>query len=721
MTERSEHTIVGKITNIYSSGPEYTIVAITANQRPRPNPRKASDTPKIKRVRCKLTAGDYQIGQLLEVTGHYIAVNGHQLIVSTTRPIERHSKDYAAYYLASEWMGILEPSEANRAAQQLGADAVTKLLQSPELIYNVKGLLKARKEKIHRALTAGKEIYSTLQALDNIHVPYPIAIEAQQEWGYAALSMVTNNPHALMEFGAEWEDIDNIRQALNIPEYSPKHLNALIFEAFRRAAQDGHSYLPAEGLNNYVKDITNHNLELSAALEFLTATGALISPHDQCYAFPGLHIAEHQIAQRIKLLIERPVDSTITQEALQSILSTLSLPHTLTEEQTKAVHLALTSGMSVITGGPGTGKTLTLEALTKAASALGLAPLLMAPTGKAAQRLASITKHKATTIHVALRPIKHGWHYNKSNPLSTQLVIIDEASMLDIELAVALFDALPAEARIVFVGDVNQLPSVGAGNILADIIDSQTVPTAALTKTHRQNKRNTIPATAQQLLEGSLPDLQEPADANCKNVMLVTQTDPKQIYSSIRTLINSLANIGIPQHEVQVLSPTKQTPLGTERLNEELKPHQRNGFWEGDRVVQLTNNYAKHVVNGDTGTVIERGTKGHTDYVVVDFGHTQATFTEHTFHEISHAYALTVHKSQGSEYAATIIVLHPTMLSSQAHGQQLVSRSLLYTALTRAKQYSIIISTKATLAKIITADSNPRYTWLYYFLRPDEL
>ncbi len=471
----------------------------------------------------------------------------------------------------------------------------------------------------------------------------------------------------------------------------PRRAAGAVLHLVGRGADDGHVYLPREELRARAARLEVPSDLVDAAVETLAAREMLVTEEDRVYA-PPLHRAEVRAGERLTALA-RP------RAGRSEAAANLVVPDHLSELQKYAVTTALQSGLMVLTGGPGTGKTTTVEAIVQAHEELELRVTLCAPTGRAAKRMSEASGREASTIHRLLEwsPATGSFNRDATSPLDTDLVLVDEASMLDLMLARALLDAVPPSASLVLVGDVDQLPPVGAGQVLRELIRSERAPVVRLDRVFRQAQKSAIVRGAHSILHGRLPQPTPRGEQGPGDLFLIRSREPAAV---VERLLSTLARIpkayGLDaRRDVQVLVPMRRGSLGTERLNEvlqaELNPttaSARAVFRPGDKVMQLRNDYEREVFNGDIGWV-QRVEDGVT-YVNFDSG--LRSYESDALDALTLSYASTIHKSQGSEFPAVVVVMHG------AH-HVLLSRALLYTAVTRAKRLAVIVGDERAVAR----------------------
>jgi exodeoxyribonuclease V alpha subunit len=436
-----------------------------------------------------------------------------------------------------------------------------------------------------------------------------------------------------------------------------------------------------------------------------------------------LHDAEATIADRLRILVAgQPISAATLTRALQAAAAA-SLGFDLTPEQRQALSFALRSRVAVITGGPGTGKTTLLRALLAALDAAGLRPTLAAPTGRAARRLTEATGREARTLHRLLEysPETQTFVRCETFPLRTNYLIVDEASMMDVELAASVLRALMANSSLLLVGDRDQLPSVGPGSVLKDVINSGLVPVAQLREVFRQARRSQIVANAHRLNRGEMPETDnDPAG----DFFFFERNAPEDILGTIKQLVQHrlVGRFGITDpRDVQVLTPMNRGPLGVHALNRELQAllnprgHELKAgdraFRQGDRVIQLRNDYEKLVFNGAIGRIVAIDTTRAR--VGVQFEDSHAEYDLAVLDELGLGYAISIHKSQGSQYPAVVIPLHQTHFL-------MLRRNLLYTAITRAERVCILVGTRSALFQAVrNEDERHRFSRLAERLRID--
>ena len=596
----------------------------------------------------------------------------------------------------------------------------------------IRGITPKRARQIGDAFRQQMGMRRLIEFLGAHQLPLELAVSLRRNYGDVALEVLKANPYLLVgeEFGVEFSLADALALSLGVGPEDPQRLEAgLIFEMSHNNQNNGHTFLPHRKLVEATSTLLQVSGELvEECLEGLIQRGELeqeaVAGQDGVY-LPALYEAEHFIAQRIGEMSQAEL---LPPQDLDRLLDRIQSRQRLTyaPQQRKAVELAARRQVMLLTGGPGTGKTTCLRGVLALFETMGLETALAAPTGRAAKRLGELCGTEASTIH---RLLETGFDpqtgrlvftHNAYDPLKADAVIVDETSMVDVPLMAALLDALTGDCRLVLVGDPDQLPSVGPGNLFGDLIRSQVVPTVRLTEIFRQAAQSAIVRNAHLVNRGEVPNLRK----NDNDFFFLSRRDPRSAVDTIVDLCRRRLpeRLGIPTDQIQVLSPTRRRGTGTGALNQALqaalnpplegKGERRFGDWvfrAGDRVMQVRNNYdilwreeggarsGMGMFNGDIGVI--RSIQG--EVITVDFDGKVVEYSPDMLGELEPAFAVTVHKAQGSEYRAVI-------LAALEGAPMLMTRGVLYTAITRAKELFIVVGDDQTVARMVANDRQTR-------------
>ena len=622
-------------------------------------------------------------------------------------------------YLGSGLIKGLGPKMAARIVKKFGKETLDIIEHQAERLSSVNGIGKKRISMIRKAWQDQKEIRDVMLFLQSHGVSSGYATKIFKTYGNRSIAVVRDNPFRLAMdiFGIGFVVADGIAAKLGVPKDSPARAQAGIIYVLHKLSDEGHVYFPYENLIQKCNDIleVNQDVIVSAMSELSVSRKIVIEDlntsdldsreNHKAVFLAKYHLCETRAAEKLKHLKHAPraTPPMDVEKALKWVQKEISID--LAASQSEAIRSALTSKVMVITGGPGTGKTTIINALLKILLKRRFRTLLAAPTGRAAKRMQETSGHTSKTIHRLLEYSMQngGFQKNEENPLECDLLIIDEASMIDSLLMHHLLKAIPLNAALILVGDVNQLPSVGAGNVLNDIIGAGTFPVITLTKIFRQARESKIVMSAHAINNGASPSLDSPGTYDKNNdFYFIEQEDPEKVVNMIHELVTERIprrfNLD-PLRDIQVLTPMHKGIVGATNLNQTLQAAltpENTGvsrgnvtFRVGDKVMQIKNNYDKVVFNGDIGRVVGISPVDH--QVIIAFEGQEIPYDFSDLDEIVLAYAISVHKSQGSEYPAVVM---PVLTQHY----MLLQRNLIYTAVTRGRRLVVLIGTRKALA-----------------------
>jgi exodeoxyribonuclease V alpha subunit len=653
----------------------------------------------------------------------------------TTVPASVHGIEK---YLGSGLIKGIGPVMAKRIVKMFKEETLNIIEKETEKLTKVAGIGTKRIGMIKKAWEEQNEIREVMIFLQSHGVSSGYAAKIYKQYGNGSIKVVQENPYRLATdiFGIGFITADKIAENLGFAKDSDLRAAAGILYVLHELTDDGHVYYPYELLIGKCKEILEIDREIIVKAMGAIAVDKQIMIEDlnsdiefkennKAVYLSGYHTAEKNLATRLKTLINAPqsIRKIDAEKAIGWIQEQLSI--SLAEKQIEAIGCASKNKVMIITGGPGTGKTTIINAVLKIFSAIKANIMLAAPTGRAAKRMSETTGHEAKTIHRLLEynMRKGGFQKNEENTLDCQLLIVDEASMIDTLLMHHLLKAIPPTATFIMVGDINQLPSVGAGNVLKDIIDSGIAPVVQLNEIFRQAKESSIITNAHIINEGRIPNLKSSPD-KLDDFYFIEQEDPQKNMEMIISLVKERIpkRFGFDSiNDIQVLSPMHRGTVGSANLNLELQKALNPGdagvmrggrlFRINDKVMQIKNNYDKEVYNGDIGRITAIDAESQELKVSID--DREVVYDYSDLDEIVHAYAVSIHKSQGSEYPAVVI---PILTQHYV----LLQRNLLYTGVTRGKKLVVIVGSKKAVAIAVKNNkTEKRYTLLMRRLMAD--
>lgn len=661
-------------------------------------------------------------GQFLKIEGIWEThpKYGQQFKIKSYKETLPATIDGIKKYLKSGIVKGIGPSTADKMVDHFKTEIFEIIEKYPEKLLEIEGIGEAKADLICNAWKYNHAARNLMQLLQEAGVKTAYCAKLLKQYGTDAEHIIRSDPYRMAADipGIGFYLADRIALHMGVPGDDPTRVRACIINIMQQFTNEGHVFAYKHQLIEHCQRLYQLNsdtigdaMEMLAVEKELLIETALDASEKKIIYLKEFHKAESGISSRLKALMSVPISSLSIDAERISVEVQKKLAIALSKEQIDALEKILSYRVGIITGGPGTGKTTLIRSINAIFEVLGRKVLLAAPTGRAARRLSEVTRRDAKTIHRLLGVnFQNGlFNKNRDNPLDADAVIIDEASMLDTLLMFHLINAIPMTAVLVLVGDVFQLPSIGPGNVLSDMIKSTQIPVFYLKKIFRQAHESPIILNAHRIRSGELPALKPLKDPEgISEFYFLEQNDPNRVVAAIVELCKKTIPESFsfdPMQDVQVLTPMHKGLVGTSHLNQVLQKELNSNpvmleatgtaFKIGDKVIHLKNNYQKDVFNGDIGTVSAVNSKEQI-FSVNYYGRTvNYDFTETD--EVSLAYAISVHKSQGSEYPAVIL---PIMVQHYV----LLQRNLLYTAITRGKHLVVLIGTKKALSIALKND-----------------
>ena len=650
---------------------------------------------------------DVPVGSVLLVDGdwrvdpkygqQFVAQSWTEVMPATLYGIEK--------YLGSGLVKGIGPAYAKAIVSRFGLETIDVIENDIERLLEVPRLGRKRMEKIRESWEKQKDIKEVMVFLQGHGVSTAFAAKIYRKYEKESIAKVKENPYQLADdiWGIGFKTADGIASKMGYEKNDPRRCRSGILYTLNELAEEGHVYAEPEQLvEAAVKLLEAEEAPVRQTLATMMEAKDVIADNDVIY-LPPFYYAENGSAKRLQsLLSDKSLFNYDVAAEPETEYGSKNGGIVYDEVQQEAIQKALDSKVMVLTGGPGTGKTTTTQGIIAAFKTRHMSILLAAPTGRAAKRMTEATGMEAKTIHRLLEynPMD-GYKRNEENPLEGDALIVDECSMIDILLFYNLMKAIPSNMRLILVGDIDQLPSVGAGNVLRDIIDSQQIPVVRLTRIFRQAQSSRIVMNAHAINAGQFPNIKNGLDTD---FFFINQEDADEMARLIIGLVRDRLpkKYGYPKKEIQVLTPMQRGTVGAGNLNIELQnalnptgPSLSRGgytFRQGDKVMQIRNNYDKNVFNGDIGYITAVDTNERTLTVTFDNRLIEYDITE--LDEIVLAYAITIHKSQGSEFP--VVVMPVTMKHFV-----MLQRNLIYTGITRAKKICVLVGTTKALAYAI--------------------
>jgi exodeoxyribonuclease V alpha subunit len=724
-------TIIGSVERItfYNEENGYTVLKMTPERKAPPNATARDGTVTVVGVMPELGPGES-----VEFSGVWVNDSkwGMQFRAEMVRPVIPTTTDGLIAYLASGIVKGIGPATATKIVKHFGKDTLKILDENPQRIEEVPTLKPSLAKALIEAWAQNQSVRQTMIFLQGYGISSKMSVRIHNVYGSDTVRQVKEDPYRLADevFGIGFIKADVVAQKMGVEFDAPIRIRAGLSFALSRLALDGHVYAPRKLLLDTAAELlkVDNQTRLAASLDGQIAAEELYAEaikntdgaSDQAIYLPVYYHSEIGAAERLRAILNTPsiMASVWKRTAWDKFLRELAKQNSveLTDQQQGAVKAALTSKLSVLTGGPGTGKTTTLQMVINALIAEKRSFRLASPTGRAAKRLSEATGQPASTIHRMLGYMPDGgFDHDEDNPLDADMLIVDEASMIDLVLFYHLLKAIRPHSHLMLVGDVDQLPSVGAGNVLRDVIDSGLAFVTRLNIIFRQSEDSLIVVNAHRVNQGQIPHVHNQS----RDFFFFREEDPERAAELVVDIVqNRLPDkFGVdPLDEVQVIAPMYRGPAGVTALNDALQVALNGSsrkaekklagrlFRAGDKVMQIKNNYEKEVFNGDIGRIQGIDFDENELEIIMDGRYVYYEFSE--IDQLTHAYCISTHRSQGGEYPVVVIPL-------LTQHYMMLQRNLLYTAITRAKQVCVLVGTPKAIHMAVRNDKvRERYSGL---------
>ncbi len=639
---------------------------------------------------------------------------GRQLVVSEFKELEQNNSELMKKFFASNLVKGIGESYAENVVEKFGDDSIDVLINQPEKLLDVEGIGKKRLAIIKESLTDNKELFDLAEFLIPFGLTVNQLIKINKHFGSEAKAIIKNNPYKLVNeyWRINFKKADSIAKRLEFNHFDSYRIKEGIIHILNESGKNGHCLLPLSMLLPKVSVLLNVDTDLIMTfIEEMEESQHIILDDENVSLFE-MYFAERGIEEILKQFMIPPRElSKLENQIIKRMKSRFS------DEQLSAIEMSVENKVMILTGGPGTGKTTTVKGIIDLYNQLDLKIMLAAPTGRAAKRIEEITGEKAKTIHRLLdyNPKEDYFLYNRDNKLKMDLLIVDEASMIDTQLMFNLLSAVESTTTLIFIGDMDQLPPVGPGNPLRDILESDLIPTVKLTEIFRQSLESKIILAAHSINKGELPELNHEAYSD---LIFIEENDEDKIRERIINLVSEELPDEYqfnPKTDIQVLSPMYKGRIGVDVLNASIQKKINNNpeilrrgnasYRLDDKVMQLRNNYFKNAYNGDIGYLLSSDKSKGT--IAINYSGRLTNYKIDEAEEFKLAYCITIHKSQGSEFPCVILPI-----TNSQH--IMLQRNLLYTAITRASKLLILIGSKEAIERAVNNDrADSRFASLF--------
>lgn len=651
------------------------------------------------------TLPSINVGEFVEMNGEWTSHKeyGKQFKVSSYKVKLPNTIFGIKKYLGSGLIHGIGPKMAERITNHFKEETIEIIDKAPKRLLEIEGIGEWRLGQIADSWKSQSEIRSIMIFLQKYDISTSLATRIYRRYKDRAIETLTENPYKLADemYGIGFKSADRIALSMGIAEDSEIRARAALLYSLNQQVGEGHVFSRVDTLCEMLREFVEMKpTALTALLARMAGDGDVVIENGDEVYLAALHTSEKRVAENLMKILTTPSRKIVieTDTIISRIERTAKIK--FSEVQLEAINLALSSKVMVLTGGPGTGKTTTIRGIIRSLKMLGFTVLQCAPTGRAAKKMEESTGEPSKTIHRLLEfaPGESKFLRGPNLPLECDALICDEVSMIDTILMHHLLKAVPPQAKLILVGDTNQLPSVGAGNVLRDIIDSGSIPTISLSRIFRQDEQSFIITNAHRINNGDFPYIPDRSQEQLHDFYFIEKDDQAECAAMISRLIKERIpqKFGMdPIDDVQVLCPMYRGECGVTALNAMLQAalnparhelnHKTRLFRQNDKVIQTENDYKKGVFNGDIGKIV--GVEAQTRSLVVEFPHGQVEYEYNDLDSLELAYAITIHKSQGSEYPAVVI---PILTSHFI----MLQRNLLYTAVTRARRLVLLVGSK---------------------------